>query len=118
MTSFVEIGLPNSFNDLLELLDIAQTRPLSFIEAEKIAKWMKGTRGELKTYEFNNSIFEMDDAMRGRAHNKPCYYCSKPINSLAGDPGEWPIVMSHPDEPGVPKFHHMSCVQDHLDDWN
>lgn len=43
-------------------------------------------------------------------HNEPCYYCHQPCNSLAGNPGKWPVALTHKDEPGVVKWHHTSCV--------
>lgn len=54
-----------------------------------------------------------------KAHPKverdgPCYYCHLPTSSLAGDPGLWPVVLCHPDEPGVPKIHHERCVSERL----
>ena len=116
MTSFVEIGYPNAFNDLLELLDISQTRALYPAEAEKVATWMKKDREELQQYRFNAAISH-DEYRVAESHGKPCYYCKEPVNALAGNPGLWPIVMSHRDEPGVPKIHHMSCVQERLDEW-
>lgn len=39
-----------------------------------------------------------------------CYYCNKKVNSIAGNPSEWPVFLPHSDEPGVPKPHHIGCV--------
>lgn len=50
----------------------------------------------------------------GEGHGKPCYYCQKPCNGLAGNPSEWPIALCHPDEPGKVKWHHTGCVSDRL----
>ena len=47
-------------------------------------------------------------------HNELCYYCKEPCNSLAGNPGKWPIALSHPDEPGVVKWHHTGCISERL----
>jgi hypothetical protein len=47
-------------------------------------------------------------------HNEPCYYCGKPCNSFAGYPSEWPIPLSHSDEPGKVKWHHTGCVSKRL----
>ena len=47
-------------------------------------------------------------------HNVPCYYCGKPCNSLAGNPGLWPICLSHRDRPGVATWQHTACVQARL----
>lgn len=44
-----------------------------------------------------------------------CYYCGLPTSSTAGDPGMWPIYLSHSIDPGVMKSHHMGCVQDRLE---
>lgn len=40
----------------------------------------------------------------------PCYYCGEPTQSLAGDPGRWPLLFSHDDDPGVVRHHHTRCV--------
>ena len=39
-----------------------------------------------------------------------CYYCGEMTNSLAGNPGEWPVMLCHKDEPGKVKHHHTKCV--------
>lgn len=44
-------------------------------------------------------------------HDKPCYYCAELCDGLSGDPGKWPIRLTHKDEPGVMKYHHTKCVQ-------
>ncbi len=44
-----------------------------------------------------------------------CYYCGEMTNSFAGNPGKWPVVLSHSDEPGKPKCHHEECVILRLD---
>lgn len=51
-------------------------------------------------------------ATEGR--DEPCYYCKKPCDSLAGNPGLWPIGLPHADEPGVVKWHHAACVLERL----
>jgi hypothetical protein len=48
-------------------------------------------------------------------NNKPCYYCGKPCNSLAGDPSKWPIPLCHSDDPGKVKWHHIGCVSERLE---
>ena len=47
-------------------------------------------------------------------HNQECYYCHKATNLYAGNPSEWPIYLSHRDEPGKIKWHHMGCVTERL----
>jgi hypothetical protein len=47
-------------------------------------------------------------------HNKPCYYCKEPINSLAANPGKWGVPLCHKDEPGRVKWHHIECVSQRL----
>lgn len=47
-------------------------------------------------------------------HDAPCYYCKEPCDSLAGNPGRWPIPLCHRDEPGVVKWHHTGCVAERL----
>lgn len=49
-------------------------------------------------------------------HDQPCYYCKQPCNDLAGDPGLWSIPLTHPEEPGVVKWHHIRCVSERLPD--
>ncbi len=46
----------------------------------------------------------------GQGHGEPCYYCGEPCSSVAGNPGKWPLVLFHRDEPGKPKWHHAGCV--------
>lgn len=43
-----------------------------------------------------------------------CYYCGKPVNSLAGNPSEWGILLCHTNEPGKVKPHHIGCVSQRL----
>ena len=45
---------------------------------------------------------------------EPCYYCGKPCDAFAGNPGKWPIPLCHRDAPGFVKFHHIECVTDRL----
>jgi hypothetical protein len=47
-------------------------------------------------------------------HGKPCYYCGQPISALAGNPGLWPVALTHSDDPGVAKWHHARCVEARL----
>lgn len=47
-------------------------------------------------------------------HNKPCYYCGENCDALAGNPGKWPVMLCHKDEPGVMKYHHVECVTKRL----
>lgn len=47
-------------------------------------------------------------------HHKECYYCGKECNALAGNPSEWPIPLTHKDEPGKSKWHHIGCVSERL----
>lgn len=58
------------------------------------------------------------EAVRGQApmsgHEAACYYCGKPCNSLAANPGQWPIPLCHEDEPGKVKWHHTGCVSERL----
>jgi len=44
----------------------------------------------------------------------PCYYCGKETFSLAGDPGEWPVMLPHADDPGKVKPHHVKCILSRL----
>ncbi len=49
-----------------------------------------------------------------QGHNEPCYYCGEPCSSVAGNPGKWPIPLSHRDDPGRVKWHHIGCVSERL----
>lgn len=51
-----------------------------------------------------------------QGHNIPCYWCGKPCNSLAGNPGQWPVPLCHADQPGRVKWHHIECVSSRTDD--
>jgi hypothetical protein len=53
-------------------------------------------------------------SLSGIGHNQLCYYCKGLCNALTGNPGEWPLCFTHPDEPGKAKWHHVSCVQERL----
>lgn len=54
-------------------------------------------------------------ALRSReSHGQPCYYCGKPTDDLAGDPGQWGVGLSHMDAPGVLKWHHAGCMAERL----
>ncbi len=44
-----------------------------------------------------------------------CYYCGKMTNSLAGNPGQWAVMLCHSDEPGKVKYHHQLCVSKRLE---
>ena len=44
----------------------------------------------------------------------PCYYCNKPTISHAGNPGLWPVMLCHADDPGKVKHHHVQCVSERL----
>jgi hypothetical protein len=48
-------------------------------------------------------------------HDEPCYYCGEKCSSLSGNPGLWPVGGSHPDDPGVLKFHHAACTFERAD---
>lgn len=48
-------------------------------------------------------------------HEAPCYYCEKPCNALAGNPSQWPIPLTHSDDPGQVKWHHIGCVMARVD---
>lgn len=47
-------------------------------------------------------------------NGETCYYCGEPCNSFAGDPGLWPILLCHPEAPGVARAHHDRCVSQRL----
>ena len=43
-------------------------------------------------------------------HNKNCYYCGQLCDSLAANPGLWPIPLFHKNDPGKVNWHHIRCV--------
>lgn len=51
---------------------------------------------------------------RPEGHAQQCYYCHEPTNDLAGNPGMRSIALSHPEDPGVVKWHHEKCVSERL----
>lgn len=53
--------------------------------------------------------------VRSVEEDGPCYYCGKPTNSFAGNPGQWPLRFPHADEPGKVKCHHTQCVLERLE---
>ena len=55
--------------------------------------------------------------MNSNGHGEYCYYCGKACSVLAVNPNEWPVVrvvLAHPDDPGVMKWHHAGCVSARL----
>ena len=48
------------------------------------------------------------------SHDGPCYYCNKPTHRHAGNPGFWPVMLCHADDPGKVKHHHVQCVSERL----
>lgn len=46
--------------------------------------------------------------------NEPCYYCGKPCNAFAGDPGLWPVGFAQADGTGICRWHHSRCVVERL----
>lgn len=61
-----------------------------------------------------NEIDRLIEASRFIDHDGPCYYCGEPTDSLAGNPGLWPLRFPHEDEPGKMKWHHAKCVMQKL----
>lgn len=57
---------------------------------------------------------QRDNAQRAMEGDGPCYYCGKPVNNLAGNPGLWSVGLCHADDPGVVKWHHVKCVSERL----
>ena len=47
-----------------------------------------------------------------KASDGPCFYCERLTNSLAGDPGQWPLHFSLED--GIAKVFHVECVTERL----
>ena len=67
---------------------------------------------EFQLAEAKSALSAMEAQRSG--HDARCYYCNEPCNSLAGNPGLWPIPLCHEDEPGVVKYHHIGCVSERL----
>jgi hypothetical protein len=57
-----------------------------------------------------DSSWKWETETYGDGHGKPCYYCGKLCNSVAGSPGQWPMGFPEKDEPGKVKYHHMGCL--------
>ena len=49
-----------------------------------------------------------------RKEEGPCYYCGEKCEPFAGNPGKWPIMLCHSDEPGKTKPHHVECISARL----
>ncbi len=52
-------------------------------------------------------------------HDEICYFCGNPCNSLAGDPGKWPVFLwqgAISKETGKAFWHHAGCVMEKLDE--
>ena len=49
-----------------------------------------------------------------QGHKESCYYCKEACDSLAANPGRWPIPLCHRDDPGKVKWHHIGCVSERL----
>lgn len=43
-----------------------------------------------------------------------CYYCGEACEPFSGNPSRWPIPLTHRDEPGKVKWHHIGCVTERL----
>ena len=56
------------------------------------------------------------EATTPQGHDAACYYCNKPCNAFAGNPGLWPIPLCHADDPGHVKWHHTECIAQRLED--
>lgn len=44
----------------------------------------------------------------------PCYLCGEPTDSVAGNPGLWPLQFCAPDGTGVCRWWHSGCVMAQL----
>lgn len=61
------------------------------------------------------TVEDLNDRLQIPAgHHAPCHICGEPCNSLAGNPGLWPIALAYSREPGIVKWHHTGCVSDRL----
>jgi len=55
------------------------------------------------------------DSMVAGGHDAQCFYCNEPCDSLAGNPGKWPIGLCIDDAaPGVTRWCHHECVMSRL----
>jgi hypothetical protein len=70
------------------------------IDESIIAKW--------------NTRASLQPATPTAGEDGPCFYCDRQTSSLAGDPGEWPLVFCQPDGTGVVRWHHTRCVTNRL----
>lgn len=46
--------------------------------------------------------------------SEDCAFCGEPCDTLAANPGLWPVRLCHPDGTGIAKNHHHQCVIDRL----
>lgn len=84
----------------------------------------QGRRYYLGTFDTPQEASEVVEARRkayyGEFNSVPpppdgeCFYCGEKTESLAGDPGRWPLQFCHPDGTGISRFHHTRCVTDRL----
>lgn len=70
--------------------------------ADAILAWMR------------RSSFRRGKVNAAKGHDEPCAFCGKPCNGYAGDPGQWPVPLCHPDGTGKVKWHHERCVMDRI----
>ena len=79
--------------------------------------WNKGGDIDEKLTRIARALYDLGRehaAAAQEGHGLPCYYCGGKCNSLAGNPGRWPIALCHAEEPGVVKWHHTECVSRRL----
>ena len=41
---------------------------------------------------------------------KDCFFCGETTSEYAGNPGQWPLVFTHPDSTGIAYTHCTACV--------
>src|SRR5260370_18158769 len=71
--------------------------------------------GQLLEWKAAEALSRFTTLPMPEGHGEPCYYCGKLCDNLAGNPGLWPIALSHADDPGVTKWHHAGCVSSRLE---
>ena len=47
-------------------------------------------------------------------HDKPCPFCGEKTNTVAANPGLWPVAL-HSDQPGVVGWWHAGCAIDRIE---
>lgn len=78
------------------------------------AEYRQEISGNIAQAILDAGFVHRDEIIGNSGHDEPCYYCNEKCNNLAGNPSEWAVSLSHRDEPGKAKWHHVGCVTKRL----